>query len=253
MTAMINSNNKKSIPYHMVKSVAKLILPVPARNFMQATHRAIIFRRAMKKFLWNLQHGIPFDRRVLTRLIYGWGNESWSADTEYLLSCLEHTQACRGPILECGSGLTTLLIGAVAQKSGNVVCSLEHHPEWGNRVARLLKQYRIDSVHMSIQPLKNYTDFTWYEPPCAEMADQYALVICDGPPSATRGGRYGLVPVMKSRLAADCIILLDDANRAEEQVIAKRWAKTLNTGYETLGSVKRYIRFELRGKQRRVG
>ena len=237
----------------MVKSVAKLILPVPARNFMYATHRAIIFRRAMKKFLWNLERGIPFDRRVLTRLIYGWGNESWSADTEYLLSCLEHAQACRGPILECGSGLTTLLIGAVAQKSGNVLCSLEHHAEWGNRVARLLKQYRIDCVHISVHSLKNYTDFTWYEPPCAEMPDQYALVICDGPPSATRGGRYGLVPVMKSRLAADCVILLDDANRAEEQVIAKRWAKTLNTGYETLGSVKRYIRFELRDKQRRVG
>lgn len=253
MTAMINSNNKKSIPSHMVASAAKYILPVAARNFMQATHRAIIFRRAMKKFLWNLRRGLPFDRRVLARLIYGWGNESWSADTEYLLSCLEHAQTCRGPILECGSGLTTLLIGAVAQQSGNVLCSLEHHAEWGNRVARRLKQYRIDSVHMSIQPLKNYSGFTWYEPPCAELADQYALVICDGPPGSTRGGRYGLVPVMKSRLAPGCIILLDDANRAEEQVIAKRWAKTLKTGYETLGAMKGYIRFELHAGQRRAG
>lgn len=253
MPAMLNSNDRKSTQFDMVKNIAKFVLPIPARDFLRATHRAVIFRRAMKEFLRNLEQGLPFDRRVLTDLIYGWGNEAWSSDSEYLAECLEHAQLCRGPILECGSGLTTLLIGAVAKKSGNVLCSLEHHPEWGHRVARLLKQYRIDSVHLSIQPLRNYTDFTWYEAPTVEIPDSYALVICDGPPSATRGGRYGLIPVMKSRLAADCVILLDDANRAEEQIIAKRWAKELNTHYDTLGSVKSYIRFELRGKQRRVG
>ena len=243
MSAMLNSNARKSTRFDMARNIAKFVLPIPARDFLRATHRAVIFRRAMKKFLRNLEQGIPFDRRLLTALIYGWGNEAWSSDSEYLAGCLEHAQLCRGPILECGSGLTTLLIGAVAQKSGNVLCSLEHQSEWGKRVSGFLKRYGIDSVQMHIQPLKNYADFTWYDPPTA-AADQYALVLCDGPPGATRGGRYGLVPIMKSRLTPGCIILLDDADRAHEQIIARRWAEQLNTRYETLGSVKPYIRLK---------
>lgn len=230
----------------MLKNVARLVLPAPARNILQAKHKSVIFRRAMNKFLLNLERGLPFDRRVIFDLIYGWDNEAWSADTEYLIACLEQAQICRGPILECGSGLSTLLIGAVAQKSGNVLCSLEHHADWGNRVAGLLKRYAINSVQLSVHPLKDYADFTWYEPPSESTRGKYALVICDGPPGTTRGGRYGLVPIMKPQLAPGCIILLDDAGRVQEQAIADRWAGELNSRNETLGSNKPYIRIELR-------
>jgi hypothetical protein len=242
---VINPNDTKSGQFDVIKNVAKFVLPVPARAFLHTTHRAIVFHRAMKKFLSHLELSIPFNRRVILDLIYGWGNESWSSGEEYLLGCLEQAQASRGPILECGSGLSTLLVGAVVQKSGNVLHSLEHQPAWGNRVAKLLKRYGIKSVHLYVHPLKAYTDFTWYEPPSGTASDQYAMVVCDGPPGATRGGRYGLVPVMKTQLAPGCVILLDDASREQEQTIANRWAAELNTHYETLGSAKPYIRIEL--------
>lgn len=245
MTVIANMHNQNSSGLNAVKSVAKFVLPPPIRSYLHSIHRAVIFRRAFKKFLSDLHNGAGVNRDVLSALIFGWGNEAWSSDTEYLKGCLEHAQSCRGPILECGSGLTTLLIGAVAQKSGNVLCSLEHHSVWGNRVALFLKRYRIDTVHMHVRPLKEYGDFTWYEPPAELTPENYALVICDGPPGATRGGRYGLIPVMKSRLAPGCVILLDDADRVQEQEIAKRWAQELNARYETLGAVKPYIRLEL--------
>ena len=244
MTASINPNDPKS-KFALLRSAAKFVLPGTARQLIHSTHRAVIFHRAMNKFLLNIEHGLPFDRRILLDLIYGWGNEAWSADTEYLLGCLHHAQGCQGPVLECGSGLSTLLVGAVLQKSGGVLYSLEHQKNWGDRVSSFLKRYGIDSVLMHVHPLKEYADFTWYEIPAERLFDKYPLVVCDGPPSATRGGRYGLIPLMKSQLAPGCVILLDDADRTHEQVIANRWAQELDTPYETLGSTQPYIRFEL--------
>jgi hypothetical protein len=43
--------------------------------------------------------------------------------------------------------------------------------------------------------------------------------VCDGPKGTTRGGRYGLAPVMKDRLAPGCIVLLDDTSREAERAI----------------------------------
>lgn len=249
MTVVVKMQRQKPSKLGIVKSVAKFFLTPSLRSALHTLHRAVVFRRAFKKFLWGLEHRADFDQRVLRDLIYGWGNEAWSSDTEYLQGCLEHAQACRGPILECGSGLTTLLIGALVQKSGNVLCSLEHHVAWGQRVSQLLKRYRIHAVQMHVRPLKEYGDFIWYQPPAESTPDNYALVVCDGPPGATYGGRYGLLPVMKSRLAPDCVILLDDADRPQEQAIAKRWAQELDTHYETLGTVNPYIRFKLRDDQ----
>ena len=49
------------------------------------------------------------------------------------------------------------------------------------------------------------------------------LVICDGPPGCTQGGRYGLVPVMDKQLAENCLVILDDTHRKAEQRIIDVW------------------------------
>lgn len=74
------------------------------------------------------------------------------------------------------------------------------------------------------------------------MPDRFTLVICDGPPGSIRGGRYGLVPIMKERLKPGCVILLDDAAREQEQTIAGKWEAELGASSEILGSKKPYIR-----------
>ena len=56
-----------------------------------------------------------------------------------------------------------------------------------------------------------------------DLPDGIALVICDGPPSSTAGGRYGLVPVMKASLNTSCRILLDDTHRRKEREIIQHW------------------------------
>ena len=216
-------------------------MPWRLRRYGRAQHRKYVFWRAMKRFLRDPGLSITDRSSVLSDLIYGWGNEDWSALEEYLQGCLQHAQRAEGPILECGTGLSTILLGAISQQRGNVVWSLEHHPLWGEKVASALERYGISSAHLCIRPLKDYGSFTWYDPPLDSMPDGFSMVVCDGPPGDTKGGRYGLLPVMRSKLKPGAAILLDDASREQEKKIAARWAGELRTNYDTLGSRKPYI------------
>ena len=177
---------------------------------------------------------------VLRDLIRGWGNEGWSALDDYLAGCIEHALVSPGPILECGSGLSTILIGVIAKSTGQSHWVLEHTPSWAARVQSELDRYELGS-HLSAAPLKDYGDFAWYEPQLDSMPDSFSLVICDGPPGDTKGGRSGLVPVMNDRLKTGCVVLLDDAHREEERAIAKRWETELGATSITLGSERPYV------------
>ena len=155
------------------------------------------------------------------------------------MACSRHAWACDGPILECGSGLTTLILGAIAQKRRLTVWTLEHNEKWAQRVRRFLGRYGIRSVNILVCPLRDYDNYSWYDPPLEKLPRAFGLVVCDGPPHDTRGGRYGLLPVMGDRLPAGTTILLDDAGRAPERKIAERWAEELGTPVTTFGEKKR--------------
>lgn len=212
------------------------------RRPLSRAHRRFVFRQAMRRFLRDPAASVAPRAPVLNELIYGWGNESWSAMDEYLAACIQNALVAKGPILECGSGLSTLVIGAIAKQQGLEHWVLEHSPEWAAKVQRHLDHYGIDSARVCVAPLKNYGEFDWYDPPVASLPDSFGLVICDGPPYWNKGGRFGLVPVLRSRLKAECVILLDDAAREQERTIAKRWAIELGASYETLGASKPYVK-----------
>lgn len=220
--------------------------PVPLRHFLRQCHRKWVFRRGMAAFLKDSAAATEPGSRVLTDLVYGWGNDSWSALQEYLAACIHHALAARGPILECGSGLTTLLVGAAARRAGVGLWSMEHLPAWGDRVRGSLTRHGIDNVHLCVAPLRDYAGYAWYDPPLEAMPDGFSLVVCDGPPGSTRGGRYGLLPVMGKKLGPDCIVLLGDAARPDEQAVARRWLAESGGSYETLGWQKTYIRMLLK-------
>jgi hypothetical protein len=146
-----------------------------------------------------------------------------------------------GPILECGSGLSTILVGIIAKSRGVEHWALEHQEMWAAKVKMYLDRYKIDSVILSQKSLRDYGEFSWYDPPLEAMPESFALVICDGPPGSTKGGRYGLAKVMRDKLKPGCLILLDDAGREQELNIAKRWKEELGDIYEMIGEAKPYI------------
>jgi Methyltransferase domain len=216
-------------------------VPHQMRSFLRGKRRDLVFQQAMKQFLMDPGACAHPGNPVLIDLIYGWGNEAWSAREEYLAGCIRHSLTSSGPILECGSGLSTILLGSVAKRQGKIHWVLEHKTAWAKKVQRYLDIYQLDSV-VYAKPLKDYRGFCWYDVPLESMPGSFSLVVCDGPPRRTKGGRYGLVPVMKERLISGCIILLDDAARHEELEIAKRWETELDAPFNIQGTVKPYIK-----------
>jgi predicted O-methyltransferase YrrM len=178
--------------------------------------------------------------RVLSALVYGWGNAGYSARHEYIRALVHWAEHCQGPILECGSGLSTLLMGIVAQRCGRRIWSLEHSEAWARRIREALNQHAVTSVEVCLAPLKDYGDFTWYDVQLGQMPRDFGLVVCDGPPQDTRGGRLGMLPVMRQCLRPGCVILLDDVQRQDERKIAETWSRDLGASFEIHGTSKPY-------------
>ncbi|MCZ6834529.1 MAG: class I SAM-dependent methyltransferase [Planctomycetota bacterium] len=232
--------------------IVRIFLPSRTRGFLRATHREYVFGRAMKQFLKDPGACAHPGNPIIIDLIYGWGNEGWSALDEYIAGCIAKAMDTDGPTLECGSGLSTILLGAIAHQRGQKYWALEHTPVWAARVQKYLDKYKLDSVVLDAKPLKDFGAYCWYDAPLETMPDSFSLIICDGPPGDTKGGRYGIVPVMRARLKPGCVILLDDAGRDEEFAIGKRWESELGTSFEFLGAEKPYIQLTVTGEKKPV-
>lgn len=195
------------------------------RPFKRAIRRALlnkVFGRAVKE-IQALDPGVVPPRELLARLRLGWDNQGWDAKLDYLEEIAKNSACTPGPILECGSGLTTILLAMLAGKRGVETWTLEHHPQWLDRVSRSLGKYRLPAINLCYAPLRNYESFSWYDPPVARMPSEFKLVICDGPPDLANGGRYGLVSVFGDHLLSGALILFDDAMEAGQQEVLWRW------------------------------
>jgi hypothetical protein len=139
------------------------------------------------------------------------------------------------------------VLGVLAQHANCELWSIEHLPEWAQRVRRQLDEYRIFAANLMLAPLQDFGAYDWYAVRMGELPPRFGVVVCDGPPSQTRGGRVGLVPQMKDRLASDCIVLLDDAERDGEQAIARQWVAELRGALAKRGVEKPFFELTLAG------
>jgi len=73
----------------------------------------------------------------------------------------------------------------------------------------------------------------------------FSLVVCDGPPGTTRGGRYGFLPVMLPYLSSKCTILLDDVEREGEQKTLLLWKEENRFSYKTFGGDRKFSEISL--------
>ena len=172
---------------------------------------------------------------ALEPLLEAWGNRRWAAWSDYLQIAMREALTAPGPILECGSGLSTLLLGCCAQAAHVGLWSLEEQPAWAARIAHLAQQLQLPAITLCPAPLRDYPEgFRWYAPPWERLPQApFQLIACDGPAARhDPHSRYGLLPVMRPHLAPGAIILLDDGERDGEQAIAARWAATLGCRIE---------------------
>jgi hypothetical protein len=161
-------------------------------------------------------------RGVLVELSTGWANQGFSANVDYMEEVSRQATSTKGNIVECGTGLTTILLGLLAGRHGGRVWSLEHSPHWSARVEAVLARHRIPGIRVLQCPLRPYDGFWWYDVTGSTLPKEISLVVCDGPPGDTPGGRFGLLSVLGDRLGT-ATILFDDADRPGEKETLGRW------------------------------
>ena len=201
----------------------KRLIPPQIKRPVRKAVLSYLFQQAMRD-LARLRPGEVPGRELLTKLRAGWDNQGWDAKLDYLDEIVKRAVRVEGPILECGSGLTTLILGYLTGIRNLKIWSLEHNAIWHARVAKAIKRHSISGANLCFAPLREYEGFNWYDPPLCELPDKFSLVICDGPPDLANGGRYGLLPVLGDRLEAGAVILFDDAREPGQPEVLRRWA-----------------------------
>jgi hypothetical protein len=146
-----------------------------------------------------------------------------------------------GDVLECGSGLSTLLLAITAGRQGNQVHTFEHDASCTKKLRHLIERYQLSNVTVHHAPIRSYGRFDWYDIPSACSSEGFNLVICDGPSKRlTDSGRYGLFPVMQERLDPRCRVIMDDSNRSIDQHVIGRWRKEHRIEVQSFG---RFLQF----------
>ncbi|MCW8825946.1 MAG: class I SAM-dependent methyltransferase [Gammaproteobacteria bacterium] len=181
----------------------------------------------------KLEKGIPF-------------TPDWSAAPDFIELIVEHALTTKPQVIvECSSGLTTLVLARCCQMSGRGhVYSLENGPEYAAKTRSYFERYGVDDYVTVIDaPLEsvtiNGTDYQWYR--TTELfeqlpADSIEMLVIDGPPGfIQKNSRYPALPQLEEKIADHCTVFLDDAAREDEREIVQLWQNELR------GIESRYI------------
>lgn len=224
-----------------VSPVSKLL-----RHMARFVLRSVVVRRAwervrggirikrLRRYVRRLKRegaGGRVDLELLGAIRLAWGNAGWVADVGFLAELATRALVGRGPFLECGSGLTTVVAGALAGPRQIPVYALEQSEEWAREMMTLLTALEVEGVVLWHTPLIPQDDFVWFDVREKELPPAFDTVFCDGPSvgksrwseEQVLNWRSGVVPVLKRRGIEFREILLDDMDDPRSDRLLARW------------------------------
>ena len=160
------------------------------------------------------------------------GLRSWAASADVLLTLVNLSQKSKPKvILDLGSGISTLVLAKASP--GAKVFSIDHLPEFAGKTRSLLEDHQITNVDLRVAPLSpNSAGSAWYEISVLTDIDQIDLLFIDGPPgSKDEKARHPVLAHCLSKLSPKAIVVIDDAAREGERVLAEMFLQAL-PGYE---------------------
>lgn len=140
----------------------------------------------------------------------------YSALEDVLWISVQMARKANGPIIETGSGLTTILMAAAAPDQ--TVWCLEHHGFYAAQLEQWAAEAGVTNIALCTVPIKD----GWYDlsEDAEVIPDHFALGLNDGPPR-TIGSRKGFFPAF-----GDCVdaIICDDADDESYRNFLTQWA-----------------------------
>lgn len=165
----------------------------------------------------NFDHELPYTK-------------NWSAAEDFLELLINHCLQYKPVrILECSSGLTSLVLAKCCQLNNQgQIYSLENGVEYVENTRQQLMDFKleqyVDVIHAPLEAKTiNSHDFMWYS--TNNIPDKSVdMLVIDGPPGfIQKHSRFPALPLLYDQLANDCVIFLDDAAREDEKIIIEMW------------------------------
>lgn len=171
----------------------------------------------------NIANRLNFDRA----LPY---TKDWSAAEDFLEIIADYCLKTRpGTIIECSSGLTTLILARCCQlnQTGHVY-SLENGEEYAQKTSAQLEEFGLGEfatvIHAPLEKIQlNQHEYLWYNR--SQLPDTPVdMLVIDGPPGfIQKNSRYPAVPLLFNQFSNQCSVFLDDAARDDEKNIIQLW------------------------------
>ena len=152
---------------------------------------------------------------------------SWKADTYLLHRIVDEIVALRPQnVVELGSGASSLVVAkALSQNGGGRLHSYDQHAPFVQEMRNWLAEHGLSGeFHHAPLTLRDPAwPGLWYDltdvPPLIDM------LIIDGPPWAVHPFARGIAERLFERVVPGGVVLLDDAARPGEQIVARRWSR----------------------------
>jgi len=152
---------------------------------------------------------------------------SWKADTGLLTILADHIQAARPRVVvEFGTGASTLIIARALQLAGGgSFTSFEQHPEFVQATREWLAEHGLeaDLRAVPLRPAPGGWPGLWYDH--GELPPAIDLLVIDGPPWTVHPFSRGAAATLFDRIAPGGTVILDDAARPGERLVARRWRR----------------------------
>lgn len=156
--------------------------------------------------------------------------KDWSAAEDFIRLITDHVRLQQpAVIVECGSGLTTLMLASACdQTNRGHIYSLENSAQHAHLSREAIAAYNLtDHATVIDAPLIGYQlddkQYQWYS--MDELPDSKVdMLVIDGPPGRMQPhARYPAMPLLGDRLAECATIFMDDAARPDEIEVVDWW------------------------------
>lgn len=136
----------------------------------------------------------------------------WGAQEDVLAACIVMAREATGPIIEAGSGLSSILMAAATNQT--VYC-LEHDAFFAAKLTKMADEAGVDVVLCMAPLVDNWYDLSGLD----GLPERFALGLNDGPPRYLGGDRK----LFLDRLQCDAIVC-DDADTPSYADFLRQWA-----------------------------
>ena len=152
---------------------------------------------------------------------------SWKADVGLLRLLADHILEHEPRlVVEFGTGASTLVIAKALQMAGGgTLISFEQHEDFVEATRRWLAEHGLDADVRAV-PLRGSPGGwpgLWYDH--GPLPDAIDLMVVDGPPWTVHPLTRGAAGTLFDNIAPGGTVMLDDAARPGERLIARRWRK----------------------------